>query len=122
MYMKACSKCSAMFGYNEGEEWKKICIDCWKLEKNGKAPKKATTVKGQSYEQVLEKRIRQYEADIQALRFENAFLKKNTGPIFGGKNISNEDLKRIRMLVHPDKHGNSAMSNSMTQLINKLIN
>lgn len=122
MYMKECGKCGGLFEYNDGEEWKKICINCWRADKNKQNVKPAAAARGRLYEDVLQDRIVAYEKMISDLRVKNANLQRDLA--FGGvsQKISKEDLKRIRMLVHPDKHGNSAMSNSMTQLINKLIN
>lgn len=118
--MKVCRKCGEMFNYNEGEDWKKDCLPCWLKEKNGEkkaAPKHVYETRGA--EKILRDEIKALKMKIFNMESEMRWQAMNTKP---SSQFDAATLKRIRMLVHPDKHGNSAMSNEITQLINKLIN
>lgn len=52
-----------------------------------------------------------------------AFL--NHGELYGFNKsetqFTNEELKVLRRLVHPDKHGNSVSANNLTAKINQLV-
>ena len=122
--MKACRKCGGMFNYNDGEEWKRDCLPCWIKEKNGekKAPNESKFSGGHLHEEKLQEQVRQLTSRVRKLQDENATLRFQVHYGKPSGQFDADTLKRIRMLVHPDKHGNSAMSNEITQLINKLIN
>lgn len=97
---KECQQCKKSFFVADGEEWKKICLRCWKKSKGvqGNASDRAhqRVIELESLTRVLYGRIAELERKSQAT-------------------IEPEMLKRIIMLCHPDKHNNSEASIKATQ-------
>jgi hypothetical protein len=109
-----CKQCGNAF-YKD-QPWKKICISCWKKNKN--TPAKIE----KSFDELstLRDEVRRY-------REEAIFYKKNYFDVSERLRIMENDvaipidiMKRLILLCHPDKHGNSQASTTVTTwLLNK---
>ncbi len=98
---KICTRCGTRFYFQSGEEWKRTCFSCWKAEKNGGASDEAA-----AYKRGFQNG---YEAGIDDMK---------RAP---GLGIEPEMLKRLRMLCHPDRHGNSRMATAASQWLNSVL-
>jgi hypothetical protein len=85
--------CTACGGYAGDEKWRKLCRVCFAARKRDE-------------QRELEDGLDYYSNRCAALE---AQLRSK------GAGISDEHLKRLIMLCHPDKHGNSKISNEITQ-------
>lgn len=114
--MWARCKCGADFWREDGEGWKRLCVDCWRAAKAGKdqatddAEQRATAW----YQKWQEAKARIRQLELQLLR---ANLADTPAP--SGLDLAT--LKKMRSLCHPDRHSNSATSNEITQRINQMI-
>ena len=91
-----CKQCGGTFWRDEGEEWKRLCLDCW-LEKKRKE----------------DGREAELQQEIEILRSNLATARREADaarPLLDRKFI-----KRIVALTHPDKHGNSKVATEVTQ-------
>jgi hypothetical protein len=95
-----CQKCGNSF--NQDEPWKKICLPCWQKSKRQE--------KGFSYGD---------DSELLSLRRENLVLRQQlrTYQLFQKPEprIEPEMLRRLTMLCHPDRHGNSEASTRATK-------
>jgi hypothetical protein len=107
-------ECGSVFWREPHETWKRHCLDCWKESRS----QPAYTSSG-NRDTAIEDRLRR-ELDGWKLRAQRAetSLARHTCPPAA---LDLETLKRIRLLVHPDKHANSQAANQVTQQINELI-
>lgn len=85
MAYKTCGQCGSEFSFNFGEEWKKICLECWLKNKN--------------------KEREQY-------KYKQSSNPGSNQP--KAKTIDPNMLKILIMLCHPDKHNNSQASTKAT--------
>ena len=49
------------------------------------------------------------------------FIARNSRPTVSNGNVDQAMLKKMRMLCHPDKHGNSAIATEVTQYLNNKL-
>ena len=109
-----CTRCHAEFWRDDHETWKRLCLDCWRESKTASA----YTCSG-NRDSGIEARLR---ADLESwrLRAQRAeqSLAAHTCPTAA---LDLQTLKRIRLLVHPDKHGGSAVATKVSQIVNQLI-
>ena len=84
MSYATCRECGDTFWRDEGEEWKRVCIDCWKEKKRIEA----------SRESELQQEIEQLRSSLAIARREAAAAR----PFLDRKFI-----KRIVSLTHPDR-------------------
>lgn len=103
-FRKPCEQCGRMFGYCAGDDWKRLCLTCWKSSKR-EAEGRVDPV---AYRLGFD---RGYEAGRLAARSE-APPRSTLDPEMG---------KRLRMLCHPDRHGNSQMATIVTQWLNQVL-
>ena len=96
MSYATCRECGDTFWRDEGEEWKRVCIDCWKEKKRIEA----------SRESELQQEIEQLRSNLATARREADAAR----PLLDRKFI-----KRIVALTHPDKLGNSKVATEITQ-------
>ena len=108
----ATCKCGTGFYRDDEETWKVLCVPCWKKSKGtttttyrrGSRDASATRLRAELAEWM--RRALVAEARLQA-----------PSP----KAFDLATLKRMRLLCHPDKHGNSEAANQVTQLLNDAI-
>jgi hypothetical protein len=81
--------------YDQIADWQKICKKCYAIDKQ----KQDGTYREWKPKQ---------NSDFTSIKSDGCFL-------------SNELVKKIRILVHPDKHNNSELSNNVSKEINALI-
>ena len=91
-----CKQCGDTFWRDEGEEWKRLCLDCW-LEKKRKEDGR---------EAELQQEIEQLRVSLANARREAASAR----PL-----LDRRFIKRIISLTHPDKHGGSETATEITQ-------
>ncbi|MGB4912115.1 MAG: hypothetical protein WBO95_08290 [Candidatus Dechloromonas phosphoritropha] len=92
-----CEKCGAAFIREDGEDWKTLCLACWK-----KSPKAKN---------VAADRLAQLTAENTALLLERDTLRRS---LQAAISIPPDMLARLIRLCHPDRHGNSEASNMAT--------
>ena len=109
-----CAKCKSFFWREEGEYWKKLCIDCWKESRQPSFTNSSGT-----RETGIEERLR---ADLDSWRLRAQRAERSLAShICPTAALDLATLKRVRLLVHPDKHGNSTASNEVSKIINQMI-
>ncbi|MBM3273156.1 hypothetical protein FJY94_07940 [Candidatus Kaiserbacteria bacterium] len=114
--LSKCQKCGIPFERETGETWKKLCLDCWKASKK---PTVQACTGGR--DTGIEDRLR---ADLEtwrsrAIRAEAA-LSLHRCPATT-EQFNADELKTLRRLVHPDKHGNSEAATRLTQKLNAML-
>jgi len=100
----ACIDCGNTFYRDPSETWKRRCFPCWKASRYGNSHNAGLAAELATWRQ----RALTAESSLVELKARAAALDLET-------------LRRIRMLVHPDKHGGSAMANEITQTLNDWI-
>ena len=114
MTYATCTKCHSEFWREEDQHWKRLCVSCWRESKT-----QATYTCSGNRDSGIEARLR---ADLESWRIRaqraEQSLAAHTCPPAA---LDLATLKRIRALCHPDRHGNSAMSNEISQRINQMI-
>lgn len=100
---KECKKCKKPF--IDAADYKKTCIICWKQEK-GYALNKGDNsyLEMQDYAHALEQEIADLEKELEE-------DKNEPEP----KNLSEDQIKALLRLCHPDKHSNSKLANEVTK-------
>jgi hypothetical protein len=104
-----CQKCRCAFEREPGEPWKKLCIDCWKSVK-AKEASNESLLRAQVF--ALQERLWRAETRAKQLEARQATA---------GRQFDVEELKTLRRLCHPDRHGGSDASTRMSQRINQLL-
>lgn len=107
MVTVSCSDCGAIFDREPQETWKRLCLECWRYKKEASGG-----IRYQSGRVDLEAQL--LRAQLDAAQKEVAELKR-------GRVLPLDMLKRLRILVHPDKHGGSAVAHEMSVYINAEI-
>lgn len=111
--MADCAKCGRYFYRDDtAEPWKRLCLTCWKAERGIEDRPK---VKAKPRDDSELQRLRQTIAD---LRLELIIARSRTSDSGG---VDKAMLKKMRMLCHPDKHGNSAVATEVTQYLNNKL-
>jgi len=100
-----CIECGAAFQRERNEKWKKLCLDCWRASKKPKTDELANLV-------------REVEAWRSRAHFAELRLTLATKQ---AEQFDTDELKTLRRLVHPDRHGNSEAATRISQKINSLI-
>lgn len=104
-----CIKCGASFDRDSSEQWKKICILCWKKQ-NG-VPTNA-----------YETRISELESTNLLLRMENNSLQHKMVCNEKVAIFLYENLMDMISLCHPDHHQNSQKATRITQTLLEIRN
>jgi len=136
MTIKTCPDCGCEF--EADQSWKKTCIDCYFERKEKTGERRVQQLQEQvSYWKALaggdtaalveklEKRCDELSGElgearmqINALSFENLNLRRSPRSPHSysrAEAIPADMLKRLTMLCHPDRHGNSEMATKATQ-------
>ena len=107
---RKCKQCGEPF--EADQEWKTICLDCWKANRNRR---------GQQLVEQLERRTRELEAEVDRYRRQSSkqqleisrlelLLISERGkelPRHNSQPIPPDMWRRLVQLAHPDKHGDS---------------
>lgn len=96
-----CAKCGTLFDRAANEGWKRLCYACWK----GKRDAETSTLA-----------YWQEQAALWRRRFND--LEAAAGQRHNGANLERElleQLPRLLLVAHPDRHGNSQASTKATQ-------
>lgn len=104
MTASRCIACGAPFVREPHEVWKTRCLSCWKRSKG-------YDTKTSSFRNDAE--LEQWKR--RALAAE-AKLKTDNQQLF-----DLATLKRMRILVHPDKHSGSQLATELSQIVNAAI-
>lgn len=115
--MADCAKCGAYFYRDDvAEPWKRLCLSCWKAERGIEdRPKPKAAPRKNPNDMVAEITI----LKARLFRLENELAIERARKPAGG--VDKAMLKKMRMLCHPDKHGNSAIATEVTQYINNAL-
>lgn len=105
-----CQKCGVGFEREPGETWKRLCLDCWKDSK-AKQESAEYLLRAQLY--AVQERL--HQAEVRARQLE---LQQQAAV---GSQFNVEELKTLRRLVHPDRHGGSEASTRLSQRINQML-
>ncbi len=108
-----CVDCGAPFRREADETWRKRCIPCYK-----KSKPPTERIPTDSYwrdratvaEQKVESAVRQYAALLQEVHRLSGNASRN-----GIDRELAEQLPRLLLVCHPDRHGNSEASTKATQ-------
>lgn len=103
--LTTCKRCKCSFHRAESEGWKRLCLECWVATKRHREEGSADH---------LQAELSSWRA--RALSAERSLAERQSGP-----SIDLQMLKRIRMLVHPDKHGGSRAATEVSQAVGELI-
>lgn len=115
---RKCPQCGDRF--EADQEWKTICLDCWKANRNRR---------DQQLVERLERRTRELEAEVDRYRRQSSrqqleisrlelLLISERGkepPRHNGQPIPPDMIRRLLQLAHPDKHGGSEAATKATQ-------
>ncbi len=114
---RKCKQCGDRF--EADQEWKTICLDCWKANRNRR---------DQQLVERLERRTRELEAEVDRYRRQSSrqqleisrleLLLSERGkepPRHNGQPIPPDMIRRLLQLAHPDKHGGSEAATKATQ-------
>lgn len=91
MNVKSCKNCNAAFIYADGEEWKTVCISCYKHKKRQERQKENNQNQSSHNSKIV---------------YRDRIIKEK---------IPDEMLNKLIRLCHPDKHKNSESSNFATK-------
>ena len=113
----ACEQC----GEATTKSFYKLCLDCWK-SKQSITPVDTLAQENHQLKQCiikLEKRVEFLDERVVHKDFIIALLNKSIE--VSAPSGNNDLLRKARVLCHPDKHGGSALSKSVTQDINRIL-
>lgn len=113
--MANCAKCGVYFYRDDvAEPWKRLCMPCWKAERGIEDRPKVAPKKNPNDTfaelTILRARVNRLEIELATER-----LRKPAG------GVDKAMLKKMRLLCHPDKHGDSAVATEVTKYINSLL-
>lgn len=115
--MKAvCVACGAAFQREEDESWKVRCITCFKKSKRAELAAADTywadrAVEAETMVETLRMKIAQLELTVSNLIGQSLRQPRHSGL---DKELA-EQLPRLLLVCHPDKHGGSQASTKVTQ-------
>ncbi len=126
MSTNKCKKCGNAFEVDESETWKKLCLPCWKLSKGYTTPntKTASPKQPELLAKILALEGQLAESKVLGGKFQ-ALYESSKGKIkelqlmllLSQDPIPADMLRRVIMLCHPDKHGNSKASTEATKFL-----
>lgn len=101
-----CEACGDTFTRTAGEDWKRLCLPCWKASPPAK--KSAPGRLAQLTAELAEVRAERDRLRLRVLKLE--LDGQRTKP----EGIPPEMLRRLVRLCHPDRHGGSEAANEAT--------
>lgn len=105
---RVCGQCGHQFFADA--EWKRICLPCWKRNKNAEGGV-------QRGDAALQRRVRELERECD--RLEDALYEVRR---ISASNIDLAFCRLLLQLVHPDRHGGSQAANEATRRLLELRN
>lgn len=106
-----CSECSATFERGADERWKKLCLSCFKAKKRAESGSEIRTASHSEINRWMQLYFSASD-ECARLRIElEAVRAASIDPILGE---IREQLPRLLMCCHPDRHDNSEASNRAT--------
>ena len=119
--LKQCAKCKRPFPCPYVEDWKTLCIVCFKKDQNWKLTKSDDAfVDIQKELQKHEKEIERQEKEIARLKKAIRRIKaaqKTPPPPAPSPAFSPKMYRELMILCHPDKHGGSKRATAMFQAL-----
>lgn len=110
-----CSRCGETFYRKHDEKWKRLCLDCWKDQKNSTTGSSIYAPSGADYRTMYNNARDRAER----LLVENLRLKDQIRSIAVGskeQRFLRSNLMTLIALCHPDRHGgNSVAANKITR-------
>ena len=85
-----CRHCGNRFFRDAHDQWKKLCMDCWRAS-NGKSSRHESATCASCYE-----------------------LGKQAGTTIVAPTLDKARIRELLQLAHPDKHGGSALAARVT--------
>ena len=134
MERRKCPQCGTEF--EADQPWKRICLDCWRDNKNRKEHKQIEQLQeqvaywkaraqGEPDPEVgrLQSEVAQYRRLYLDQQYRIASLElalsaeqsRTPSPRYNGTAIPPDMLKRLIQLAHPDRHGGSDAAHRATQ-------
>ncbi len=109
MMQATCILCGERFWRDYDEEWKRLCLPCWKAKKNKVTP---------SHDPCEIERLRAQIYALEAMRdaLQEELLRLQDLAHIGA--VVQERAKDFLFLVHPDKHGGDHRALEISQWIN----
>ncbi len=101
MSAKRCATCGAAFYVDPGDDWKTLCLPCWKKTK-------AKDSGGAPFWTPADTKLLRLSAENDALAAEVAHLRAALAE--ARTELDPDALRLLRQLCHPDRHNNSAAS------------
>jgi hypothetical protein len=119
-FQKPCEDCGHPFDYGMGEEWKRLCISCWKKKAGSRRsdpPVSSLAMAG------LQEQIELLRSMNKKLLAENAILKLAVDQLrrnqdlkrSAAPSLSKEQLTKFLRFAHPDRHKGCETANELTQ-------
>lgn len=99
--MALCEACGGFFD-DGGEDWKTLCLRCWKAKKRAETANPDAVTYWQT---------RAIQAENRLFKIE---LSRDADPLPAGLR---DHLKTLIFLCHPDKHGNDTRATAATQYL-----
>jgi hypothetical protein len=118
-FQKPCEVCGQPFDYAMGEEWKRVCLSCWRKKKDRRSdpPVSSLAMAG------LQEQIELLRSMNKKLLAENAILKLAVDQLrrnqdlkrSAAPSLSKEQLTKFLRFAHPDRHKGCETANELTQ-------
>lgn len=122
-----CAKCGKSFWQDEDEDWKTLCIPCFKLsktlERRAELRAEVRALAAENEAANLRGQLRKAHAEIQRFLEMAAARQAEVNALRERARIADglhEHLPRLRQLCHPDKHGGSVAANNAMQWLNAI--
>jgi hypothetical protein len=107
-----CETCGTPFHVQDGEEWKRLCLPCWRASKTGYW--RPTGEAERLREELETTRLVLNVAELRIAQLEAKLART------ANVELDPAMLKLLTQLVHPDRHDNSAASNRAMAYLNDL--
>lgn len=104
-----CSECMRLFERGESESWKRRCLDCWRRSKTtekASTPDPYASGYAAGRAEGLAERMAAHQRGFEAGRAH--------GRAEAVGAVDKTRVRQLLQLVHPDRHGGSALANEVT--------
>lgn len=124
MPMKSCSNCGAPFAFADGEQWKTLCLPCWKQSRAAN-PVHASGNRDSGFDErilasnrkILDLTLRLAAAERELQRYRAHVCPAR--PLSASPLLERDNLMALRRLCHPDRHAGSEAATRLTQMVNQ---
>jgi hypothetical protein len=110
-----CSECMRLFERGESESWKRRCLDCWRRSKTtekASTPDPYATGYAAGRAEGLAERMAAHQRGFEAGRAYGRAEAARSAPAVSA--IDKTRVRQLLQLVHPDRHGGSALATEVT--------